>query len=46
MEDMDRMSIGTCMDYVEEWIEKNADSDDNGQSTVVREATQADFDAF
>lgn len=41
-EDMEDMTIGMCIDYMEEVIEMN-----NGEKKPkVRKATQADFDSF
>lgn len=41
-EDMEDMTIGMCIDYMEEVIEMN-----NGEKNPkARKATQADFDSF
>ncbi|MDB1943744.1 hypothetical protein PMY73_07030 [Clostridium tertium] len=41
-EDMEDMTIGMCIDYMEEVIEMN-----NGEKKQkTRKATQADFDSF
>ncbi|MBS5886300.1 MAG: hypothetical protein E6300_07565 [Clostridium sp.] len=41
-EDMEDMTIGMCIDYMEEVIEMN-----NGEKKQkARKATQADFDSF
>lgn len=35
------MTIGMCMDYIDEWIEMQTPENER-----VKEATQADFDHF
>ncbi|WP_177167173.1 hypothetical protein [Salinibacillus kushneri] len=40
-DDMDNMTIGMCMDYIDEYIEQK-----NPNRTKVRQATQEDFDSF
>lgn len=42
LSDMENMTIAQCLDYVQEWIDLNTES----ENTVGRKATQADFDAF
>lgn len=47
MDDMDKMGIGGCIDYIEEWLEHNNNNkEQSNNNSGVREATQADFDAF
>lgn len=41
-DDMEDMTIGMCIDYMEEVIEMN----NGGNKSKVRRATQSDFDAF
>ena len=42
LEDMEYMTIGQCLDYVEEYFRlKNGDKEE-----TVRKGKQADFDAF
>lgn len=38
---MEDMTIGMCLDYIDEWIEMN-----NPQNKKTRQATQSDFDSF
>lgn len=40
--DIDIMTIGGCLDYIDEWI----DLHDEEKEPEVREATQADIDRF
>lgn len=42
LSDMESMTIAQCLDYVQEWIDLNSES----ENTSSRKATQADFDAF
>lgn len=42
LSDMENMTIAQCLDYVQEWIDLNTESENTGS----RKATQADFDAF
>ena len=42
LSDMENMTIAQCLDYVQEWIDLNTESEKIGS----RRATQADFDAF
>lgn len=42
LSDMENMTIAQCLDYVQEWIDLNSESENTGN----RKATQADFDAF
>jgi hypothetical protein len=39
--DLEIMSIGNCLDYVQEWVEAH-----NPKKKKVRRAKQADFDNF
>lgn len=39
--DLEIMSIGNCLDYVQEWVEAH-----NPNKKRVRKARQADFDNF
>jgi hypothetical protein len=39
--DIDQMTIGMCLDYVEEFIERQ-----KPQNKQIRKATQSDFDCF
>ena len=41
LSDLEIMSIGNCLDYVDEWIEAH-----NPKRKRVRKAKQADFDNF
>lgn len=43
-EDLEHMTIGNCIDYIEEYISMK--DTDKKKSNAVREATQADFDNF
>lgn len=38
------MTIGMCLDYMDEWIERNNSNNNNDKQ--ARKATQADFDNF
>jgi len=40
---MDDMTIGMCLDYVDEYIEK---TNPKKRPKIARRATQADFDNF
>lgn len=42
LEDMDMMTIGECLDYIENYV----DVKNGNQEETVRQATQDDFDAF
>lgn len=39
--DLQIMTVGNCLDYIQEWIEQH-----NPKKKKVRKATQADFDNF
>lgn len=41
-EDMEEMTIGDCLDYVQEYI----DNQKKGENPTARKATQEDFDNF
>lgn len=41
-EDMEEMTIGDCLDYVQEYI----DNQKRDEKQVARKATQEDFDNF
>jgi spore germination protein YaaH len=40
-EDMEIMTIGMCLDYIEEYVDMN-----NPKKSSNRKATQSDFDSF
>lgn len=40
-EDMEIMTIGMCLDYIEEYVDMN-----NPKKVKNRKASQSDFDAF
>jgi hypothetical protein len=40
-EDMEIMTIGMCLDYIEEYVNMN-----NSNKSKNRKASQADFDSF
>ncbi|SDC06299.1 hypothetical protein SAMN05421737_10576 [Shouchella lonarensis] len=40
MEDMHLMTVGMCLDYMDEYIQQNSGK------TRTRKATQADYDSF
>ncbi|WP_168156673.1 hypothetical protein [Oceanobacillus sp. E9] len=40
-EDLEYMTVGMCLDYVEEYIDQN-----NPKRKKARNATQTDFDSF
>ena len=40
-EDLENMTIGMCLDYIEEYIEMNNPADQK-----IRKASQSDFDNF
>lgn len=42
--ELEEMTIGMCMDYMDEWIARNNSSGE--ESKQARKATQADFDNF
>ncbi len=42
LSDMENMTIAQCLDYVQEWIDLNSES----EKASSRKATQSDFDAF
>lgn len=41
VDEMEEMTIGDCLDYIQEYIDQNKKSKSN-----VRKATQEDFDSF
>lgn len=43
-DDMDNMTVGMCLDYMEEFIEQQ--NPNHKRKKKERKATQADFDAF
>jgi len=40
-DDLEDMTIGFCLDYIDEWIESR-----KPEKEKVRKATQSDFDSF
>lgn len=47
MEDLKVMTIGSCLDYAEDYLElKQSDGEGTREKPRVRKATQKDFDAF
>ena len=43
-EDMEDMTIGDCLDYIQEFIDNQ--KKERGSRTNVRKASQSDFDNF
>ena len=41
---MDDMNIGQCLDYIQKYIDNNAENENGGAKAT--KATQSDFDAF
>lgn len=43
-DDLEVMTIGNCLDYIDEWIELHDSSKEKEEK--ARKATQSDFDSF
>lgn len=41
-DDVENMTIGACMDYIHEWVERNG----GNKEEKTRVATQEDMDSF
>lgn len=41
-DDVEQMTIGACLDFVDEWVERNG----GNEKENTRQANQNDFDSF